>query len=129
TVVFGSRTLSIGANTLRMFALSVLVYEATGSPLLTAVAFGIGFVPQVIGGTLLGALADRIPARRLIVAGFLLDTAVAAILALASLPVAADLLLVAVAAALTPIFLGASNRVVAETLTGDAYVLGRSLFN
>jgi predicted MFS family arabinose efflux permease len=112
-----------------MFALSVLVYDATGSALLTAVAFGIGFVPQVIGGTLLGALADRVPPRGLIVAGFLVDFAVATILALAGLPVAADLLLVAVAATLTPIFLGASNRLVAETLTGDAYVLGRSLFN
>ncbi|MBX6749041.1 MAG: MFS transporter [Micromonosporaceae bacterium] len=129
TVVFGSRTLSISANTLRMYALSVLVFEQTGSALLTALAFGIGFVPQVIGGTLLGALADRLRPRGLIVAGFLLDGAVAAALALASLPVAASLGLVAVAATLTPIFQGASTRVVAESLTGDAYVLGRSLFN
>jgi predicted MFS family arabinose efflux permease len=128
-VVFGSRTLSIGANTLRMFALSVLVYDATGSALLTALAFGIGFVPQVIGGTLLGALADRLPPRGLIVVGFLLDCAVAAILALASPPVAVSLALVAIAATLTPVFIGASNRLVAESLTGDAYVLGRSLFN
>lgn len=129
TVVFGSRTLAIGANTLRMFALSVLVFEQTGSPLLTALAFGIGFVPQVVGGTMLGALADRLPARGLIVAGFLLDSVVAVTLALAPLPVGASLGLVAVAATLTPIFFGASNRVVAESLTGDAYVLGRSLFN
>ena len=129
TVVFGSRTLSITANTLRMYALSVLVFEHTGSALLTALAFGIGFVPQVIGGTLLGALADRLRPRGLIVAGFLLDSAVAAALALVPLPVAASLGLVAVAATLTPIFQGVSNRVVAESLTGDAYVLGRSLFS
>ena len=129
TVVFGSRTLSIGAGTLRIFALSVLVYDRTGSALLTAVTFGIGFAPQVIGGTTLGALADRLRPRGLIVAGFLLECAVAAIIALASPPIAASLALVALAATLAPVFNGASNRLVAESLTGDAYVLGRSLFN
>jgi predicted MFS family arabinose efflux permease len=82
----------------------------------------------VIGGTLLGALADRLPPRGLIAAGFVLECAVAAVLALASPPVAASLALVAVAATFTPVFSGASNRLVAESLTGDAYVLGRSLF-
>jgi predicted MFS family arabinose efflux permease len=128
-VVFGSRTLSIGAGTLRMFALSVLVYDQTGSALLTAIAFGIGFIPQVIGGTLLGALADRLAPRRLIVVGFLLECVVAVTLALAGLPILACLGLVAVVATLAPIFNGASNRLIAQSLTGDAYVLGRSLFN
>jgi predicted MFS family arabinose efflux permease len=128
-VVFGSRTLSIGAGTLRMFALSVLVYEQTGSALLTAITFGIGFVPQVVGGTLLGALADRLAPRGLIVAGFLLECAVAVVLAVAGLPVLACLALVAVVATLAPVFNGASNRLVAQALTGDAYVLGRSLFS
>jgi predicted MFS family arabinose efflux permease len=128
-VVFGSRTLSIGAGTLRMFALSVLVFDQTGSALLTAIAFGIGFVPQVVGGTLLGALADRLAPRRLIVAGFLLECAVAVTLAVAGLPILACLALVAVVATLAPVFNGASNRLIAQSLSGDAYVLGRSLFN
>jgi predicted MFS family arabinose efflux permease len=128
-VVFGSRTLSIGAGTLRMFALSVLVYDTTGSAWLTAITFGIGFVPQVIGGTLLGALADRVAPRPLIVAGFLLECLVALTLGLVALPVLASLALVALVATLAPVFNGASNRLVAQTLTGDAYVLGRSLFS
>jgi predicted MFS family arabinose efflux permease len=126
-VLFATRILTVAAGTLRMLALSVLVFDTTGSPLLTAVAFGIGFVPQVIGGTLLGALADRLPARAVIVAGCVLDGCVALVLALGGLPVAASLGLVALAAVAAPVFQGAGNRVIAESLTGDRYVLGRSL--
>ena len=125
--LFGSRTLAIAANTLRMLALSVLVFETTGSSLLTAVAFGIGFVPQVLGGTLLGSLADRLPARGLIVGGTLLDAASALTLGLVPMPVGVALAQVAVVSVFSPVFQGAANRLIAESLTGDAYVLGRSL--
>jgi MFS family permease len=125
--LFLTRSLAIGADTLRILALSVLVFDRTGSPLLTAVTFGIGFVPQVVGGTLFGALADRLRPRRLIVAGYLLEAVVAAALGLLLLPVGVSLALVAAIATLTPVFGGASNRLIAEALTGDAYVLGRSL--
>lgn len=128
-LLFLTRSLAIGADTLRILALSVLVFTLTRSPFLAAVTFGAGFVPQAIGGTLLGALADRLRPRRLISAGYGLEAATAAVLALAHLPVAASLALVAAIACLTPVFSGASNRVVAEVLTGDAYVLGRSLAN
>lgn len=126
-VLFATRSVAIGADTLRILALSVLVFAATGSPLLTAVTFGIGFLPQVVGGTLLGSLADRLPPRRLIASGYLLECAVATVLGSVHLPVAASLGLVALVAMVTPIFGGASNRLVAETLHGDAYVLGRSV--
>lgn len=126
-VLFLTRSVAIGADTLRILALSVLVFAITGSPLLTAVTFGIGFVPQVIGGTLLGSLADRLPPRGLIISGYLLECAVATVLGTVHLPVAVSLALVGLVAMLTPIFAGASNRLVAETLRGDAYVLGRSL--
>ena len=40
-VLFVTRSVAIAADTLRILALSVLVYAATGSPLWTAVTFGI----------------------------------------------------------------------------------------
>ncbi|MEV4411663.1 MFS transporter [Catellatospora sp. NPDC049609] len=125
--LFLTRTLSIAAGSLRILALSVLVFDRTGSPVLTALTFAIGFVPQVVGGTLLAALADRLRPRPLLVAGFLLDAAAAATLALLPLPVGASLALLAAVAVFGPVFNGASNRLVAERLTGDAYVLGRAL--
>lgn len=126
-VLFASRTLAIVADTLRIVALSVLVYAITGSPLLAAVTYGIGFAPQAVGGLLLGSLADRLRPRPLIVCGYLIELAAALALALLRLPVAAALGLVAAVACITPTFGGASSRLVAEVLTGDRYVLGRSL--
>src|SRR5262249_24940777 len=124
-----TRSLAIGADTLRTVALSVLIFAATGSPLLAAVTYGIAFLPQAIGGTLLGAMADRLRPRPLITVGYGLEAGVAAALALAGLPAGASLALVAAIACLTPVFAGASSRLIAEALTGDAYVLGRSLAN
>ncbi|GGN31687.1 putative MFS family arabinose efflux permease [Actinoplanes campanulatus] len=125
--LFVARTLAISANSLQIFALSVLVYTSTGSPLLSALAFGAGFLPQFAGGLLLGSLTDRLPARPLIVAGYAVEAALAATLCLADLPVVVNLLLVAAVACFTPVFSGAASKVIAERLTGDAYVLGRSL--
>ncbi|SNY66399.1 MFS transporter [Paractinoplanes atraurantiacus] len=127
--LFAARTLAIGATSLQIFALSVLVYAGTGSPLLSALAFAAGFLPQFAGGLLLGSLTDRLPARRLITIGYAVEAALAALLGLAHLPVAAGLLLVALVATGTPVFAGAAARVIAERLTGDAYVLGRSVSN
>jgi MFS family permease len=110
-------------------ALSMLIFAVTGSPLLAAVTYGAAFLPQAIGGTLLGALADRVRPRPLITAGYGLEAATATVLALAGLPVGASLALVAAIACLTPVFGGASSRLMAEALGGDAYVLGRSLAN
>ncbi|MEV0224569.1 MFS transporter [Streptomyces sp. NPDC050704] len=128
-LLFATRTLTVTADALRVMTLSVLVFSTTGSPLLGALTFGIGFLPQLAGSFFLGSLADRARPRRLIVAGHVLQCATAAVLGLARLPVAALLLLIAAVAVLTPVFSGVSNRLVAETLTGDAYVLGRSLSN
>ncbi len=107
----------------------MLVFSATGSALLSALAFGIGFIPQLFGSLLLGSLADRLPARALITGGYALTCAAALLLALVWMPVAASLGVVALVALATPVFHGASSRLVAQSLEGDAYVLGRSLNN
>ena len=126
-LLFATRTLGVVADSLRITTLSVLVFATTGSPLLSALAFGAGFLPQMAGSLLLGGLSDRVRPRALITVGFLLQCAVAAVPGLLELPTTVNLLLVAVLALLTPVFSGASARLVAESLTGDAYVLGRSL--
>ncbi|MGW6740204.1 MFS transporter [Streptomyces sp. NPDC055025] len=128
-LLLATRTLTIAADALRIMTLSVLVFATTGSPLLSALTFGIGFLPQLVGSLLLGSLADRARPRRLVIAGHGLQCLTAAVMGVAHLPVAAILVLLAAVAALTPVFSGVTNRLVAETLTGDAYVLGRSLSN
>jgi predicted MFS family arabinose efflux permease len=127
-VLFGCRSLAIAADTLRIVALSMLIFSTTGSPLLAALTFGIGFAPQAVGGLLLGALADRIRPRLLISAGYAAECVSASILAFTEPPVWLMLVIVGLVASMTPVFAGASSRLVAEVLTGERYVLGRSLW-
>ncbi|MFJ9106553.1 MFS transporter [Streptomyces sp. NPDC102283] len=128
-LLFSARAVAITADALRITTFSVLVFSSTGSALLSAVAFGIGFIPQLFGSLLLGSLADRLPPRALITGGYAVTCATALLLALVRMPVAASLGVVALVSLATPVFHGASSRLVAQCLDGDAYVLGRSLNN
>ena len=126
--VFFTRALAIGADTLRTVALSVLVFTATGSALLGALTFGASFLPQVIGGLVIGALPDLVRPRLLIVTGYSLEAGAAALLAVGGMPVWASLLLVAGIGCLAPVFNGTAGRLTADALSGDAFVVGRGLF-
>ncbi|CAL2064795.1 MULTISPECIES: MFS transporter [Streptomyces] len=128
-LLFTTRTVAITADSLRITTFSVLVFTATGSALFSALAFGISFLPQLFGSLLFGSLADRLPPRALIAGGYALECAAAVLLALVRMPIAASLGVVALIALATPLFSGASSRLVARWLEGDAYVLGRSLNN
>ena len=128
-VLFATRTLAITADTLRMVALSVLVFAVTGSTLLAALAYGIAFVPQLIGGSLLGAVADLLPPRQLITLGYVVEFGSGLLLAFADLPIWLSMVLVAAVSMVTPVLNGAVGRVVADVLSGENYVLGRSLLN
>lgn len=128
-LLFTTRTVAVTADSLRITTFSVLVFATTGSALLSALAFGIGFLPQLFGSLLLGSLADRLAPRALITGGYVLECTAALLLALVRMPIAASLGVVALVALVTPVFSGASSRLVAQWLEGDAYVLGRSLNN
>jgi predicted MFS family arabinose efflux permease len=128
-VLFASRALAITADTVRMVALSVLVFAVTGSPLLAALAYGISFLPQLVGGSLLGAVADLLPPRQLIALGYAVEFASGLVLAFADLPIWLSMALVAAVSMVTPVLNGAVGRVVADVLAGENYVLGRSLLN
>ncbi|MFF7400798.1 MFS transporter [Streptomyces murinus] len=128
-LLFTTRTVAITADSLRITTFSVLVFTATGSALFSALSFGISFLPQLFGSLLFGSLADRLPPRALIAGGYALECAAAVLLALVRMPIAASLGVVALIALATPLFSGASSRLVARWLEGDAYVLGRSLNN
>ncbi|WP_242910404.1 MFS transporter [Actinomadura terrae] len=122
--VFGSAGLA-----LQILALSVFVYDRTHSALMSSIAFGAGFLSQVMGGAAFGSLADLLRPRVLIVAGDLTQAAVAAVLVVAGLPPAGDIAVVAAAASLQPVFRAGREALLPDLLTADRYVLGRSIFN
>lgn len=74
-------------------ALSVLVFRITASPLLGALTFALGLLPYAVGGPLLSAVADRCPARRVLVVCDLLCALAAAGMVLPGTPVAVLLVL------------------------------------
>ncbi|WP_020551091.1 MFS transporter [Embleya scabrispora] len=127
-VLFGSYVLLLIGDTVRMLALAVLVYERTGSPALSALAFVAGFVPQAFGGALLLSLTDRVPVRVAMAGYDLVRCALALVLAADVLSVWAVLLLLASVGLVSPVAGAARQRTLPELLHGDAYVLGRSVF-
>ncbi|WP_248958219.1 MFS transporter [Sphaerisporangium perillae] len=126
-VLFGSFTLLVAGDSVKMLAFSVLVYARTGSAGLSALAYMAGFLPHVLGGTFLLSVADRVRPRRLMVAGELVRVAVCLVLGFTGLPVWAMLLLVVATGALSPVFGAARFATLPDLLPGDAFVLGRSV--
>ncbi|WP_431900840.1 MFS transporter [Nonomuraea sp. bgisy101] len=126
-VLFGSFALLVGGDGVKMLALSVLVFERTGSPGLSAAAYMAGWLPYLAGGMFLLSLADRLPPRGLMVAGELVRLVVCLVLAYAGLPVWAMLALILVSGLGQPVFGAARNAMLPDVLPGDAFVLGRSL--
>ncbi len=49
--VFAAHLLSLLGVVVSELALTVLVYDLTGSPLLSALTFALGFLPYLVGGT------------------------------------------------------------------------------
>ena len=62
--IFVANIVSMLGSVVAAVALTVLVYQQTRSPALAASVMALSFLPYLIGGALLGAAADRLPARR-----------------------------------------------------------------
>ncbi|MFE4516470.1 MFS transporter [Kitasatospora sp. NPDC056783] len=126
--IFAAHVVSMAGVVTANFALTVLVYSRTGSALLSSLVFTLVLAPHLIAGTLLSALIDRFPPRRLLVSCNLLSaTLVTAISLSSSLPVAAVLVLAFTLGLIEPVFSGARAATLPDVLPGDAYVSGRSL--
>src|SRR4051812_40480336 len=83
-------------------AVTLLVYEQSDSVLLSAAAFGVSFLPWIIGGTLLSALAARSPSRRVLIACALLRIVPIPLLLVPHLPIWVMVVLVFLASLGTP---------------------------
>ncbi|MEW1758115.1 MFS transporter [Streptomyces cyaneofuscatus] len=126
--VFAAHLLSLLGVVVSELALTVLVYDLTGSPLLSALTFALGMLPYLIGGTLFAGVADRYPARRVLVVCDLVCAACVAVMLVPATPVAGLLALRCLVAAVAPVFTGTRMAALTDILgDGDLYVLGRSL--
>ncbi|MDG4828112.1 MFS transporter [Solwaraspora sp. WMMD1047] len=127
-VIFAGYSVFLVGETVKMLALSVLIYERTGSSLLAAIAYVAGFLPHALGGVFLLALADRWRPRGLMVGYDLVRLVMVAVLAVGVLSPGAMLCLVFAVGMLAPVTGAVRTALLPDLLAGDAYVLGRSLF-
>lgn len=125
--VFAAHVLSLLGGVVSHVALPVLVYAETASPLMSALVFGLGFLPQALGGAVLAPVAERCPGRPVLVGCDLVCAASVAAMAVPDVPLAVLLVLRAVTAFVQPLFGGVRAAGLGEILHGDAFVLGRSL--
>jgi MFS family permease len=108
-------------------AITVLVYRDTGSSLLSASAFALGYLPWGLGGPLLSAMADRLPWRRTLIGCDLARAALICLLAVPGVPLPVLLLLLLSSSLLAPPFEAARSALLPEVLPGDRYFVAASL--
>jgi MFS family permease len=127
--LFGSFLLSTIGDELARVALTVLVYQRTESPLLTAITFAIGHLPWLLGGPLLSTLADRLPRHRVLIATDVARAVLVALLAIPGTPLPVLLGLLFLIALCAPPFESARSALMADVLEGDQYAVATSLSN
>lgn len=127
--LWAAQALSLIGDQLARVALAVLVFDRTGSPLLTGLVYALGFLPAVIGGPLLASLADRKPHRELMIRCDIARAVLVALMAVPRLPfVLLCSLLVAVELLSAP-FGAARAALLPEVLPDDRYVVASAVGN
>ena len=127
--LLGNFLLSTIGDELARVALTVLVYQRTSSALLAAVTFAISYLPWLVGGPVLSALADRLPRQRVLVATDAGRAILVALMAVPGMPLPVLLVLMFVLAMCSPPFESARSALVADVLDGDRYALANSITN
>ncbi|HEX6346189.1 MFS transporter [Umezawaea sp.] len=118
---------SVVGDQLARLALSVLVFQRTGSPAWTALTYALTMLPGLLSGVLLTGLADRYPRRTVMVCSDLVRAALVAVMALPGTPlplVAALLVLVQLA---EPPFAAAQGALLPLVLGDRRYEAGQSI--
>ncbi|GAA4946865.1 MFS transporter [Yinghuangia aomiensis] len=109
--------------------LATLVYDATGSPLLSALSMFGASIMQVLGATLLLSAADRVPPRAATTGLALLFGAASALQALPGMPVWAMFAILLAVGPVAALGGGVRYGLLNEILPPDGFLLGRSVLN
>ena len=125
--IAGSSLVSILGDGAAYLAATVLVYQRTGSSLLSSLTFAIAFLPYLFGGTLLAALVDRLRPKALLIGFDLLGAGLIAITAIPGVPIVVLFVVLFVIGSLSPVRSGTAGSLVAEVLAGDTFLAGRSV--
>ncbi len=127
--LFWTSCVQIAAQTISGLALATLIYDATHSPLLSALALFGPSLTQLIGASTLLAAADRLPPRALTSGLSLAFGAGTAALAVPGLPVWAAFAIVAALGLGGSLGGAVRYGLLNDVVAADGYLLGRSVLN
>lgn len=125
--VFLAHAVSMTGTVAAEVALSILIFQRTGSALLSAMVLAVSFLPYAAGGTVLSAVSDRFPARRVLVSCDLVSGGCITAMLIPGIPVLALLGLLLLTGFVAPVFHGARSASLAHLLDPAAFPVGRSL--
>jgi predicted MFS family arabinose efflux permease len=125
--LWASELLSQLGDQLARVSLAVLVYQRTSSALLTGLTYALTYIPSLLGGVLLGGVADRYARREVIVTIDVLRAVLVGLMAVPGAPLPVLCLLLVGVTTLSGPFKGAQLALLADVLSGDRYVLGLSV--
>jgi predicted MFS family arabinose efflux permease len=125
--LWAAQLLSVIGDQLARVALTVLVYDRTGSALLAAVTFVASIVPTFIGGVTLAWLADRYPRRRVMITSDLARCGLVVIMAMPGVPLPELVALLFLVTLVGAPFTSARAAVYPDVLAGDMYVMGTAV--
>ncbi|MEV5966500.1 MFS transporter [Kribbella sp. NPDC051952] len=118
---------SVAGDQLARVALSVLVFNDTGSAALTGLTYALTFVPSLLGGIFLTGLADRFPRRELIFAVDVLRGCLILLVALPVMPFWSLCVLVGIVSLLQPVFKSAQLAVLPDVLGKERFATGMAI--
>jgi MFS family permease len=116
--------LSVAGDQLAAVALTVLVFNRTGSPAWAALTYALTFLPDLLGGPLLAGLADLFPRRTVMVTADVSRAVLVGLMAIPEQSLAVLVVLLFVVQLFSSPFTAARGAVVPALLTGDRYVAG-----
>ncbi|MBC3191415.1 MFS transporter [Pseudonocardia sp. C8] len=122
-----AEVLSTAGDQATRVALTVLVLERTGSVATSATVYALTFLPALLGGLLLGHLADRFPRRAVMVAADLARAGLVALMAVPGLPLPALGALLVVAVLLGGPHTAARSALLPDLLPGPLLARGIAL--
>jgi MFS family permease len=126
--MYVAQALSIAGDQLARVAVALLIFARSGSPLLTALAYGVTFLPWLIGGPWLSVYADRLPRRQVMVACDLARAIIVLLIAIPHIPLALALLVVCVVSLLEPPFSASRGALLADIApTSNHYATASAL--
>jgi MFS family permease len=123
-VLWGAQVQSRIGDQLARVALSILVFNATHSPVWTAATYALTLLPPLFSAPLLTPLADRYPRRTVMAAADASRAALVALMALPGVPLPVIAALLVPMVALQPLFMAARNATLPTVLPGDRYMVG-----